>query len=156
MASTVFVPGASGGGGASSTIGAAVPATASPTAVKDNAGNLAYPSLDAGGNLLVAGSLSTTPPAAATAVLSNVNASAGSVTALAANAARLGFNIYNDSTVSGNLKAGVTASATSFSLRFLPGQSISSKDLGCDNYTGRLDAIHDSATGVMRVTEFTA
>lgn len=48
--------GGGGGGGSapSGTIGAAVPATASPAAVKDNAGNLAYPSLDASGNLLVA------------------------------------------------------------------------------------------------------
>jgi hypothetical protein len=46
----------SGGGGSapSGTIGAAVPSTASPVAVKDNAGNLQYPKLDASGNLLVA------------------------------------------------------------------------------------------------------
>lgn len=46
----------SGGGGSapSGTIGAAVPATASPIAVKDSSGNLAYPALDASGNLLVA------------------------------------------------------------------------------------------------------
>jgi hypothetical protein len=46
--------GGGGGSGPSGTIGAAVPATASPAAVKDNAGNLAYPNLDASGNLLVA------------------------------------------------------------------------------------------------------
>lgn len=48
------VDGCSGGGGGGATIGAAVPATASAVAVKDNSGNLAYPSLDASGNLLVA------------------------------------------------------------------------------------------------------
>lgn len=46
--------GGGGGSGPSGTIGAAVPATASPAAVKDNAGNLAYPTLDVSGNLLVA------------------------------------------------------------------------------------------------------
>lgn len=56
---TALAGGGSGGGGGggsapSGTIGAAVPATASPVAVKDNAGNLAYPLVDASGNLLVA------------------------------------------------------------------------------------------------------
>lgn len=46
--------GGGGGSGPSGTIGAAVPSTASPVAVKDNAGNLAYPLLDGSGNLLVA------------------------------------------------------------------------------------------------------
>lgn len=155
MASTVFVPGASGGGGASSTIGAAVPATASPTAVKDNAGNLAYPSLDAGGNLLIAGTLTTTPPAAGTSTLSNVAANAGSVTVLALNASRLGFSFYNDSASACNLKAGITASTSSFTKRLLPNESFATKDLGF-NYTGRFDCIWDSATGNMRVDEFTA
>src|SRR3954470_7913779 len=50
---------AGGGGGSGSapagTIGLAVPATASPMAIKDAAGNLAYPSLDGSGNLNIAG-----------------------------------------------------------------------------------------------------
>lgn len=45
---------AGSGGGATGTIGAAVPSTAAPVAVRDNSGNLAYPKLDASGNLLVA------------------------------------------------------------------------------------------------------
>lgn len=55
LPSHVIVDSCSGcGGGASGTIGAAVPATATPIGVKDNAGNLAYPQVDASGNLLVA------------------------------------------------------------------------------------------------------
>lgn len=57
---TALAGGGSGGGGGgggsapSGTIAAAVPSTVSPVAVKDNAGNLAYPTLDVSGNLLVA------------------------------------------------------------------------------------------------------
>lgn len=154
MANSVFIPTASSSGGVSATYGAAFPATGTPIGATDGT-NFQPLKVDGAGNLLIAGSLATTPPAAGTSTLSNVNASASSVTVLAANASRLGFNLYNDSTISGFLKTGTTASATSFTLRFLAGQSISSKDLGCDNYTGRIDAIWDSASGVMRVSEFT-
>ncbi len=43
-----------GGGGAGSTIGAAVPSTATAIGVKDALGNLQYPQVDGSGNLLVA------------------------------------------------------------------------------------------------------
>jgi len=50
----VKTTGSGGGGGATGTIGAAVPSTAAPIAVKDNSGNLAYPQVDASGKLIVA------------------------------------------------------------------------------------------------------
>lgn len=45
---------AGSGSGVSGTVGAAVPSTVAPIGVRDNSGNLAYPKLDASGNLLVA------------------------------------------------------------------------------------------------------
>lgn len=56
-----------GTGGTSATIGVAVPSTVTPIGVKDKSGNLAYPLLDADGNLRVnvsAASTSTANPAA--------------------------------------------------------------------------------------------
>lgn len=154
MPTSVFVPTASSGGGSSATYGAAFPATGSPIGGTDGV-NFQPVKIDGSGNLLIAGSLTTTPPAAATSTLSNKVASASSINVLAANAARLGFTLYNDSNSDGNLKCGATASTSSFTLRFFANQLITTKDLGF-NYTGQLDAIWDSATGNMRVDEFTA
>lgn len=91
------------------------------------------------------------PTAAATATLSNVAASATSVTVLASNAARLGATILNDSASVVFLKYGTTASATSFAVRLGPWET-----LEIDQYTGRIDGIWTTATGSARVTELTA
>lgn len=56
----LVVSGSGGGGGATGTIGAAVPATASPTAFKDPSGNLQYGHVDAIGDLLVSAVLDST------------------------------------------------------------------------------------------------
>lgn len=146
--------GGGGGGGTSSTFGSAVPSDGTAAGFEDVSGNMAMGKLDASRNLLVAGTLTTTPPAAATSTLSNVNSSATNVTALAANAARLGFELYNDSAAAANVKLGATASASSFTKRLLQREFFSTRDLGV-NYTGRIDAIWDSADGAMRVTELT-
>jgi len=98
--------------------------------------------------------VTSSPAGAATAALSNVNASATSVTVLAANSARLGFALYNDSSSAVDVKCGSAASATSFVKRLLANEYFATKDLGV-NYTGIITAIWDSATGAMRVTEFT-
>lgn len=86
-----------------------------------------------------------------TSTLSNVSASASSVTALASNAARLRAWLYNDSTSAVNIKYGATASTTSFTKRLLPNDFFV-----VELYSGRIDAIWDSAAGTMRVTELTA
>lgn len=93
---------------------------------------------------------------AATATLSNVTASATSVQLLAANTARLGVVIYNDSTAILYVKFGTTASTTSYTLEVpnedwvaLPGE------MGVV-YTGRIDGIWAAANGACRITELTA
>lgn len=85
-----------------------------------------------------------------TATESNVAASATSVTALAANTSRRNFVIYNDSTSDCYVKYGTAASATSFTY-YLP----SLGTLQDEFYAGRIDVIHLSATGNLRVTEIT-
>ncbi len=90
-----------------------------------------------------------------TSTLSNVSDSASSVTVLASNAARLGFMLYNDSTSAANVKLGATASTSSFTKRMVPREEWSTAQL-LVNYTGRIDAIWDTAPGgAMRVTELT-
>ena len=145
-----------GAGGTASNFGAAFPTAGTAAGFKDSAGVDMQPgNLDAAGNLKVSGSLSVTPPAASTSVLSNVAASASSVTVLAANASRLAFTLYNDSTSYVDVKCGAVASAASFTKRMFPGEIWGTAQVGA-NYDGRLDAIWDSANGAMRVTEFTA
>lgn len=91
---------------------------------------------------------------ASTSALTNAAATGASQILLAANALRLAFSIYNDSTSPVNVKLGTTASSTSFTKRLLPGEFLTNSMLGV-NYTGRIDAIYDSATGNARVTELT-
>lgn len=144
-----------GSGGTSSSFGSTFPATGTAAGAIDSGGNMAGLNLDASGNLKVSGSITASAPAAGTATLSNIAATAVNATLLAANSLRLSFQIYNDSTSSVYIKLGATASATSYTKRLLPNEYWSTRDLGV-NYTGRIDAIWDSATGTMRVTELTA
>lgn len=88
---------------------------------------------------------------AGTATHSNVSASATNVTILAANTARLGATIYNDSGSPVNVKLAATASATSFAVRMSPGGYYEIPY----GYNGIIDGIWDSATGSARVVEFT-
>ena len=85
---------------------------------------------------------------AATTTLSNVTASASSVTLVSTDAARLGVTLFNDSSSDCYIKYGTTASATNYTYK-----------MGAYDYfeiptkwRGRIDAIWDSATGAMRVT----
>lgn len=89
---------------------------------------------------------------AGTATLTNVASSATSVALLAANTARKGLIVENDSTAIAFLKFGATASATSFSVR-LPANT--RWEMSAPVYTGQIDAIWASANGAARVTQLT-
>lgn len=99
------------------------------------------------------GSVTSTPEKSSTATLSNVAASATSVTVLASNANRKKAIFVNDSTVVCRLKFGATASSTSYTIYMSRGDTYIEE--GPTVYTGICDAIWDSATGNMRVTELT-
>ena len=95
--------------------------------------------------------LAVAPRQAGTATLSNVGASVTSVTLLAANVARIGATVYNDSTALLYIKFGTTASVTSFTVR-VASQGYYEVPFG---YTGRIDGIWASANGSARVSEMT-
>ena len=86
-----------------------------------------------------------------TSAVTSVAGSATNVTLLAANANRLGFSVYNDSTSTLYLKAGATATTSSYSVK-IPKDGYYEDPY---NYTGRVDAIWSSAAGAALVTEYT-
>jgi hypothetical protein len=88
----------------------------------------------------------------ATGAETNVAASATDVTVLAANAARRGATVFNDSTVLLYLLlAAATSSATVFTVK-LSGGGYYEVPFG---YAGIIHGIWESATGSARVTELT-
>lgn len=89
--------------------------------------------------------------ASSDATLTNIAASATSVTLAGVNVARLGLSIYNDSVATLYVKLGTTASATSFTLLMQP----SSYYEVPFKYTGRVDGLWATASGSARITEFT-
>ena len=95
--------------------------------------------------------VSVKPNHAATANLTNVAASAASVTVLAGNTARKGCIVVNDSTAGVYLKFGSAASATSYTYRLEAKQTFESP--AGVTYDGIITGIWDSATGNARVTE---
>jgi len=90
-------------------------------------------------------------PTAGTSTLSNVTSSATTVTILAANSARKGAMIYNDSTKKLYLKFGATASTSSFTV-IVDTNSYYEVPFG---YTGIMDGLWALANGNARVTELT-
>ena len=87
-----------------------------------------------------------------TAVITSVNDSNTNQTLLAANAARIKFSVFNNSTVALYLKKGATATTSDFSVIIPAGGYY-----GDDDYTGRVDGIWASnASGAALVTEETA
>jgi hypothetical protein len=90
------------------------------------------------------------PPGAGTATLTNVSGSASSVSLLAANAARRGAIIYNDSTAILYVKFGTAASTTSYTYLLVAGATV---EFPRPVYTGVVHGIWASATGAARVTE---
>lgn len=88
---------------------------------------------------------------AGTATGTNVSSSATDVTLLAANSARLGATIFNDSTVALYVNLGAAASFTAFVVK-LAAASYYEVPFG---YTGSLHGLWDSATGAARICELT-
>jgi len=100
----------------------------------------------------VSGTVSTTAVAVTASTLSNVAASATSVTLLASNASRKAAFFFNDSTSNLYLKFGATASSTSFTSIVYPNEFF---QIPTPLYTGVVDGIWVTATGTVRVTELT-
>ena len=88
---------------------------------------------------------------AGTVTNANVSASAASTTLLAANAARVGATIWNDSAAYLYVKMGTTAATTDAVVKMSPG-SYYEVPVG---YDGRIDGIWEAATGAARVAEWT-
>lgn len=91
------------------------------------------------------------------ATLGNVTASASSVTLMAANTARIGGTIVNESSAICYVKFGATASATSYTVALGPSDYYElpiSAGQSSGVYTGVIDAIWAAANGAARVTEF--
>jgi hypothetical protein len=82
--------------------------------------------------------------------VTNISASASSVTLLSSNANRKGARFYNHSSATAYLKEGTTASGTSFTVLIEAGGFY---NMPVPVYTGQIDCIWDSATGAMRITE---
>jgi hypothetical protein len=92
-------------------------------------------------------------PASSSASLASVADTTTSATLLAANTARRGFAIFNDSASALFLKFGATASATSFTVRIEAGGYY--EMYGAGVYTGILDGLWAiDAAGDARVTEW--
>lgn len=88
----------------------------------------------------------------ATGTITSVADTDASTTLLAANAARLGATIFNDSTADLYVKLGATASATSFTVK-MAAASYFEVPYG---YTGIIDGIWSAdASGSARITELT-
>ena len=100
----------------------------------------------------VSGTLTAVQQSASTATLTNVASSASSVTLLSANANRLGFTIWNDSTAILYVKFGTTAAATDCTVKMVADAYYEVPF----KYTGIVDGIWASANGFARVTELTA
>ena len=98
-------------------------------------------------------SVTATPVASATATQSSVADSATSVTILAANSARLGSSVANDSTVTLYLRLSATAATTTAYTVALVANAYYEVPF---RYTGAITGIwaSDPGTGAARVTEF--
>jgi len=103
--------------------------------------------VDTAGRLQVASAPASSP----TSNQTNVASSASTVVLLAANAARKGATVFNDSASVLYLKLGSTASVTSFTTRMV---AYAYYEVPFQ-YTGTIDGIWASATGSARMTELT-
>lgn len=117
----------------------------------DIAGNLYVPAVTLVDSTGVASAASSAAPS--TGAQTSVASSASDVTILAANAARKGAMIYNDSTaILYVLLASGTSSTSNYSIQ-LPANG-GSITLNPGEYTGIIKGIWASANGNARVTEF--
>lgn len=94
---------------------------------------------------------SVTSDVSTTGTLSSVSLTTSSQVFLAANANRKGFIIYNDSLNMVFLAFAATASTTAFSTK-IQAQGAFDSDI---DYTGVISGIASSASGAVRITEFT-
>ena len=94
---------------------------------------------------------SVTSDVSTTGTLTSVSLTTSSQVFLAANSARKGFIIYNDSSNMVFLAFAATASTTAFSTKIQAGGAFDS-DI---DYTGVVSGIASSASGAVRITEFT-
>lgn len=86
---------------------------------------------------------------AGTAVVTSVADSNANQTLLQANAARVDFSVFNNSTVTLYLKKGATATTSDFTVAIAPGGFYAD-----DLYTGQVDGIWASnAAGAALITE---
>jgi hypothetical protein len=99
--------------------------------------------------LTLSGAMVTSSLLGLTSTLSNVAASATSVSLLSSNTARRSVTIVNDSASICRVKEGTTASATSFTWLLQPYDTL----ILDGQYSGAIDAIWDTATGSARITE---
>lgn len=90
---------------------------------------------------------------AGTAVLTSVASSASTVVLKAANTARRGLSVFNDSTAALYLAFAATASTSAFTVKIGAG---SHYEMPTPVYTGAVSGIWASANGNARVTEVTA
>jgi hypothetical protein len=103
----------------------------------------------------ISGTVTTTPPVSSTGTITSVTINNSSTTVLAANATRKGAALYVDGTLPANLYILVgagTASATNYTVQLsssLPYYEVPF------TYQGIISHIGTSATGTIRVTEFT-
>lgn len=86
-----------------------------------------------------------------TGTITSVALSISSTTALAANSARKGFIVYNDSLAMVFLAFAATASTTAFSTKIQAGAEYEPGE----DYTGIITFVASAAVGNLRVTEFT-
>jgi hypothetical protein len=89
---------------------------------------------------------------AGTAAVTSPASSATNGTLLAANIARIGMTVFNDSTATLYMKYGATASLTSFTVQMGPGAYW---EMPVPIYTGQIDGIWSAANGNARITEMT-
>ena len=138
-------------------VGQTTMANSLPVTIASN--QTGVPVTDNGGSLTVDGTVAATQSGTwtvtnatySTSTLSNVTAAASNTTLLASNASRRQAILYNDADTAVYVKFGTTASATSFSYKLLPAQTL---ELPFPVYTGIIDGIWaGSPTGAMRVTE---
>lgn len=94
--------------------------------------------------------LQVAPDKSSTVTHSNVTAAMADTTLLAANAARTGATIYNDSTAVLRVKFGTGASATSLILPIAAGGYYEVPF----RYTGQINGIWDAVNGAARIGEF--
>lgn len=98
------------------------------------------------------GSTAISFPSAKTSPQTSVASSASSVSLLAANAARRGAVMFNDSTQACYVTFGATATSSNFTYKLFPSQTLV---FDVPVYPGAVSGIWDSANGNMRITEFT-